>query len=386
MVNLESYDLDTLRKLIRTLQAENKTLRELLAEKHVITEASSVFQQESSPPDDHDPDQASRIVPFPVDDDLARRFYGMFWGRTDVFAKRGKKGGYFPQCENRWDDARCPKQRGEKHSCDDCGNRKWEPLKLWRIRQHLLGEREDCADVIGIYPLFPDQTCRFLVFDFDNHEKGADQSDNANNDDAWMDEVNALRLICQQNGIDALTERSRSGRGAHVWIFFRHPVNSALARTFGLSLLDRSCESINLTSFRFYDRMYPAQDYSAGLGNLVALPLQGQALKQGNSAFVDEAWNAFPDQLEVLFHTKRLSENEIRRYLDQWTRERTGQAVFPYASSSGERTKPWKRNEPFRAADVTGTLHIVLADGVSRHVDRRHCGRPMGLFRAQYHP
>ena len=183
MIKLESYNLDTLRKLIRTLQAENKTLRELLAEKQIPVEESRVFQQGSNEPDDYDPDQGSRIMPFSVDDDLARRFYGVFWGRTDVFAKRGKKGGYFPQCENRWNDTLCPKQRGEKASCDSCSNRKWEPLKLWRIRQHLLGNREDCADVIGVYPLFPDQTCRFLVFDFDNHEKGADQSDNANTDD-----------------------------------------------------------------------------------------------------------------------------------------------------------------------------------------------------------
>ena len=327
-------------------------------------EASRVFQQGLNEPDDYDPDQGSRIMPFSVDDDLARRFYGVFWGRTDVFAKRGKKGGYFPQCENRWNDTLCPKQRGEKASCDSCSNRKWEPLKLWRIRQHLLGNREDCADVIGVYPLFPDQTCRFLVFDFDNHEKGADQSDNANTDDTWQDEVDALRSICQQNGIEALTERSRSGRGAHVWILFKHPVSASLARSFGISLLDRGCDSINLTSFRFYDRMYPAQEFSDGLGSLVALPLQGQALKQGNSAFVDEAWNAYPDQLEALFRTRRLSGDEIERCLVQWTQERTGHIVSLSAVLTGERPKPWKRNESFRAADVTGTLHIVLADGI----------------------
>ena len=362
-MNIEAYDLDSLRKLIRELQTENRSLRELLSEKRIPCDISSAFQSDAQAPDEYDPDQASRIIPFSVDDDTARRFYGMFWGRTDVFAKRGKNGGYFPQCENRWDAVHCPKQRGEKQQCDGCADKKWKPLELWHIKQHMLGAREDCVDVIGAYPLFPDGTCRFLVFDFDNHEKDADRFDNANTDDHWRDEVDALRRICKMNGIDALAERSRSGRGAHVWIFFKHPVPASLARNFGFSLLDRGCESINLTSFRFYDRMYPSQDAANGLGNLVALPLQGRALKSGNSAFIDGAWNAYPDQLEILEKTKRLSREDIEKCLFQWMQERTGQLG---ASSflSKERPKPWKRNDAFHPEDVTGILHIVLSDGI----------------------
>ena len=362
-MNIEAYDLDSLRKLVRELLAENRSLRELLEEKQIPCDISSAFQSDAQAPDEYDPDQASRIIPVSVDNDVAKRFYGMFWGRTDVFAKRGKNGGYFPQCENRWDAACCPKQRGEKQQCGDCANKKWKPLQLWHIKQHLLGTREDCADVIGAYPLFPDGTCRFLVFDFDNHEKGADQIDNANTDDGWRDEVDALRRICKMSGIDALVERSRSGRGAHIWIFFKQPVPASLARNFGVSLLDRGCESINLTSFRFYDRMYPSQDTTNGLGNLVALPLQGRALKNGNSAFIDEAWNAYPDQLEVLGQTKRLSREDIEKCLFQWMQDRTGK-LGSSALLSKERPKPWKRNDALHPEDVTGILHIVLADGI----------------------
>ena len=100
-MNIEAYDLDSLRKLVRELQAENRSLRELLSEKRIPCDISSAFQSDTQAPDEHDPDQASRIISFSVDNDAARRFYGMFWGRTDVFAKRGKNGGYFPQCENR---------------------------------------------------------------------------------------------------------------------------------------------------------------------------------------------------------------------------------------------------------------------------------------------
>lgn len=89
-MNINAYDLDSLRSLVRQLQAENKTLRELLVEKHIPVDESSVFQSEVTP-DEYDPDQASRIIPFEVTDELARRFYGLFWGRTDVFARRGRK-------------------------------------------------------------------------------------------------------------------------------------------------------------------------------------------------------------------------------------------------------------------------------------------------------
>ena len=141
--------------------------------------------------------------------------------------------------------------------------------------------------------MFPDGTCRFLVFDFDCHTKEASTRDFANLDDAWIEEVNAMRQICAVNQIPALVERSRSGKGAHLWIFFDHPMDASLVRRFGFALLDRGAESVNLKSFQYYDRMLPAQDSLSdeqSLGNLIALPLQGQALKEGNSAFIDENW------------------------------------------------------------------------------------------------
>lgn len=362
-MNIEAYNLDSLRKLVRNLQAENDNLKMLLSENHIPFESTNAFQYLPQGPDDYDPDQASLIEQFSITDSVANRFFGMFWGRTDVYARRGRNGGYFPQCQNRWDSSLCPKQNGQpKYNCNNCSFQKYERLELKHIKQHLLGARDNCTDVIGIYPLLPDNTCRLLVFDFDNHEKGADQNDNANTDDSWKEEVDALRRICETNGIDALTERSRSGRGAHIWIFFKQPVPAYLARQFGFALLDKGCESINLTSFRFYDRMYPSQDSSEKIGNLVALPLQGRALRSGNSAFIDHDWNAFPDQLEVLWNTKRLGLADIEEKLLQWEKPRSTSSTR--YSQRQERLKPWKRNDSFHAEDVTGTFHIVLADGL----------------------
>lgn len=100
---------------------------------------------------------------------------------------------------------------------------------------------------------------------------GRGKNDFANVDDRWRDEVDSLRKICAINGIDALVERSRSGRGAHLWIFFQKPIEATLARKFGNALLHKGAESVNLRSFRFYDRMLPMQDHlpKGGVGNMI---------------------------------------------------------------------------------------------------------------------
>ena len=141
---------------------------------------------------------------------------------------------------------------------------------------HLTGEKSDGSDVIGIYPLLPDDTCRFLVFDFDDHE--------ASPGTAWREDVDALRKICSRNAVPCHVERSRSGSGAHIWLFFDAPISAELARKFGSALLTEGAKSVNLKDFKTYDRMLPAQEHlpDGGLGNLIALPLQGQALRQGN--------------------------------------------------------------------------------------------------------
>ena len=364
-MNIEAYNLDSLRKLVRNLQDENKRLKELLDKADVAYESENVFEEKIETIEEYDPDQGGRIQSKYITEELANRFFAMFWGRMDVYAKRGTKGGYFPQCDNRWNNRICPKQHGEKVNCEACEHRRWTELKPKKIIEHLLGYREDGADVLGVYPLLPDGTCRFVVFDFDNHEKGAEKTDFANTNDEWHEEVDALRLICERNGITPLVERSRSGRGAHVWIFFKKPISAALARNFGFLLLDKGSTSINLKSFHYYDRMYPSQDAASSIGNLIALPLQGQALKNGNSAFVDKNWNAYPDQWDILLnHTQKLSKEDVEKYMAKWQTElaREKGMLVPYIS--GNRPKPWKKKEGFVKSDVVGKMHIVLGDGV----------------------
>lgn len=364
-MHIQAYNLDSLRKIIRSLQDENRRLRDQLSRANIPCETSNIFIERIENIEEYDPDQGGRILDRYITKDLANQFFSFFWGRTDVYAKRGRKGGYFPQCNNRWNDRICPKQRKEKLSCEACEHREWTKLTPEKIIDHLVGYKEDGSDVLGVYPLFSDGTCRFIVFDFDNHEKGAEQTDFANVTEEWNEEVDALRLICESNGITPLVERSRSGRGAHVWIFFKKPVSASLARNFGFLLLDKGSASINLKSFHYYDRMYPSQDVASSIGNLIALPLQGRALKTGNSAFVDKNWNAYPDQWDILLnYTKKLSMEDIIRRMKDWQEELSGYGDIPVAVMQQNRPKPWRKKDGFVKSDVIGKIHIILGNGV----------------------
>ena len=365
-VNIEAYNAESLRKLVRLLEYENKILKKKLKKENIPYDEVNPFEETIDYVEEYDLDQGERIVhPTFITEEMAKRFFSMFWGREDVYARRGKNGGYFPQCDNRWNDRLCPKQHGERAICDECENTKWTRLDVKKIIAHLLGYKEDGSDVIGVYPLLPDGTCRFLVFDFNNHERGAEGTDFANTDNEWHKEVDALRKICEMNGIKPLVERSRSGKGAHVWILFKKAIPAFIARNFGFLLLDKGSESINLKSFHYYDRMYPSQDVASSIGNLIALPLQGQALKNGNSAFVDENWNAYPNQWDILFHeTEKLGIEDIEKYMAKWRAELAEARGMISGIDKNNRPKPWKKKCEFVKADVVGKLHMVLSNGV----------------------
>lgn len=360
-MNIEAQNLDSLRLLVRELQAENRRLKEQLKKANIPFSEEKIFEDKVEDSVEFDPDQGERIKCRYITDDLIKYYFSMFRGRMDVFAKRSKNGNYYPQCDNRWNEKLCPKQRKEKVRCEECENTKWTGLTGDKIRNHLLGYKEDGSDVLGVYPLLPDGTCRFIVFDFDNHEKGAETTDFANVDEEWHKEVDALRIICEKNGITPLVERSRSGKGAHIWIFFKTAIAASLARNFGFLLLDRGQSFVNMKSFKFYDRMYPSQDVANTIGNLIALPLQGQALKRGNSAFVDKHWNAYPDQWDILLNkTEKLSVDDIERLMMKWKAEISGSID----GAMTDRPKPWKKKQFFSKRDVVGKLHIVLAEGI----------------------
>lgn len=358
-----SDTIKSLQSRIQALEDENRLLKERLEEAGV-SYADIVSGDAGGVVELYDPDQGARIKKFDVTDKIASDFFMMFCrGRKDLYdlrytnPKTGKNG-YYTQCFNRWDRG-CHIQKKDGVRCKDCELRAYKPVTLPLIKAHMNGTDPNGNDVVAIYPMLENNLCQLLVFDFDNHAKGAEQEDYANIDDRWKEEINALRRICKNLDVDAVVERSRSGRGAHLWIFFKEMIPARLARKFGFALLEKGAESVNLKSFKYYDRMIPTQDAlpEGGLGNVIALPLQGMALKSGNSAFVDENWNAYEDQLKVLAGTRRLTRQEIEDYLSLWYS--TG-----FTSEDNGTDAPWDKNSEIEAASVKGVVRIVLADRI----------------------
>jgi hypothetical protein len=310
---LADEQFNELTERIKQLEAENEYLKKLL------DDAGISYDNADKDPKKNEP-QAINIKEEPITRELVQFFYSMFKGRRDVYSLRsGKpnaktgKHGYYTQCENFWKAGLCGKKDGKNTKCQSCPNQKYKPLTGDVIYAHLMGVKEDCSDVVGLYPVWPDGTCNYLVFDFDDHVESSDSI-------KWQEEANALRAICADNDVSCLVERSRSGKGAHVWMFFEKAINIKKARMFGAALLDKGAESVNQQSFDTYDRMIPTQDKlpEGGLGNLVALPLQGRAVKNGNSVFVDEKWRPYHDQWSVLKNTGKLSEEFIDEKLSSF--------------------------------------------------------------------
>ena len=235
-------------------------------------------------------------------------FLELFHGREDVYARRWynfktQKAGYSPACRNEWTRGICDKK---KHRCADCPNREFISLSPEIVRTHLIGRDEFCRDVVGIYPLLPDDTTRLLCADFD--------------DGGWQEDVHAFCDAARRCGLTPAVERSRSGEGAHVWFFFEAPVPAADARKLGSLLLTGAMTKRHELSFRSYDRLFPSQDTmpKGGFGNLIALPFQGQAQKNGNSLFVDEHFVPYPDQWAYLSALPRITEAELEKALSSF--------------------------------------------------------------------
>ena len=304
-------------------------------------------------------------------------FASLFRGRKDTYAKRfvskSGKTGYSPVCSRIWREG-CLKKIDVKAKCQSCKNRVKTPLTVRVVWEHLLGNKEDCTDVIGVYALREDETCCFLVFDFDYHDeemgmnwKGESETEGV----LWISEINALRDVCIKLGIQVLVERSRSGNGAHLWIFFAEPILAAKARRFGSALLTKGAELVNQKTFRTYDRMLPLQDKmpEGGFGNLIALPMQGQAVKKGNSVFVNENWEIIEDQWALLEKVNKVSTSYVDRKIEEWTMG--GVLGTLAADMSGELNKedgekPWNKHRKvlINRKDIEGEMEITFSNQI----------------------
>lgn len=235
-------------------------------------------------------------------DEKIALFRKRFAGREDAFAVRWEsaktgKSGYSPLCLNEWMRPLCAKPQVK---CAECPHRRLAAVSDRFIRAHLIGRTEDGKPfVMGVFPLDADDACRFLAADFDEGDFRA--------------AALAFAKTCRARGIDALMERSRSGAGAHVWIFFEESVPAWLARRLGALLLTETMNAFPSLSFRSYDRFFPNQDFvpKGGFGNLIALPLQGEARARGNTVLVDDDFAPHADQWRTLAEARPLASARV---------------------------------------------------------------------------
>lgn len=340
-------DADTIMRRLHELEEENKRLRSLLAE-HGIPFEACVHDGNLAVP------QYSKLTSSSVSLSLQEKvglFQSLFKGREDVFAKRWhsettKKSGYQPVCEREWNREFCDKR---KYKCSECPNRKFAPLSYEHIFNHLAGKDNYGRDVVGLYPMLNDNTCYFLCTDFD--DKSCEHG--------YQNDVLAFVGVCKEWRVPCYIERSRSGNGAHVWVFFDTAIAAIKARRLGKSILSEAMNKDVYLSFKSYDRFFPNQDTlpDGGLGNLVALPLQGQARRKGNSVFVDENFQPYPDQWTFLLGIQKLSEATVDDILQKHT------SVLGELTKSSE-GKPWEipKPETIDQSDFPSSMTLTRAN------------------------
>jgi superfamily II DNA or RNA helicase len=280
-------------------------------------------------------------------------FRSLFRGRDDIFPNRWEnsksgKVGYAPACANEWVPRICGKP---KVKCASCPNQAFLPVTDEVIDGHLRGHH-----VVGVYAMLADGTTWFLAADFDKA--------------TWRDDAAAFLRACEVRRVPAALERSRSGQGAHVWIFFAEPVPAALARRLGAHLVTEAMERNPDIGFASYDRFFPSQDNMplGGLGNLIALPLQYGPRSSGNSLFLDANFEPHSDQWAFLSTLRRMTLAEVTSIVEE--AGRSGRVIGLRLPLDEEDEEPWeappsrRKPEPAIGGPLPDGIDAVLADQI----------------------
>ncbi|AOI96872.1 TOTE conflict system archaeo-eukaryotic primase domain-containing protein [Burkholderia sp. LA-2-3-30-S1-D2] len=294
-------------------------------------------------------------------DEKVALFRRLFRGRTNVYPVRWEskttgKSGYAPACANEWRAGVCEKPRIK---CGDCGNRLLIPLSDAVVYDHLAGEH-----TIGVYPLLEDDACYFLAVDFDEAE--------------WRDDARAFVLSCHELGVPVALEISRSGQGAHAWIFFSFKVSARDARRLGTAIISHTCSRTRQLKLSSYDRLFPNQDAmpKGGFGNLIALPLQKRSRETGCSVFVDTDLRPYTDQWAHLASIEPMAPPDIEPTILRATGN--SHPLDVTFIDDEDLATPWKRNDS-STKKLTGKLPESLTVTVSDQVYFEKAQLPQSL-------
>ena len=244
-------------------------------------------------------------------EDSVKIFMNYFKGRNDVYPylsidKNNPNIKYYiPACTNEWKNGVCNKTMGKK--CKTCQYRENKPISKETIYKHMYGNYP-----IGIYPLLENDTCFFLSLDFDDKDSKKD----------IKSDVLAFASVCDKYEVPIAIERSRSGNGIHIWMFFDTNIKAITARKLGSLLLSKTMEISNI-SISSFDRMFPNQDTlpKGGYGNLIALPFQNEPSKYGNTLFIDRNFILIKNQMQYLSSIHKLTEIEVFEKIKQLSNE-----------------------------------------------------------------
>ena len=298
-------------------------------------------------------------------------FRSLFRGRDDVYPRRFEsrtsgKSGYSPACGNEWVSGICEKPRIK---CAACSHQRFLPVVDEVVRRHLSGRDDRGADfVAGVYPMLLDETCHFLAIDFDKTD--------------WQKDALAVLETCGRINLPVALERSRSGNGGHVWIFFEEAIPAALARMLGAHILTETMEHRPDIGLDSYDRCFPNQDTlpQGGFGNLIALPLQKKPRDVGNSVFLDEQLTPHGDQWAFLSSVEKIARTTVEEVVREASqRGRIMGVRIPMTEEAD--TEPWtappsrRPAEPAIAGLLPKQLELTLGDQIYIEKD----GLPPGL-------
>lgn len=331
------------------LREENERLKPLLG---IQAEKSSIQSTLATVTNDSPPDAKIAL------------FRSLFSGRGDVYPVRweGKSGraGYSPACSNEWDRTLCAKPSVK---CSECENRKFLPVTDEVILSHLTGRH-----TIGAYPMLKDETCCFLAVDFDKV--------------SWQEDASAFIETAKGMAVPAVLERSRSGNGGHIWIFFETPIPAVLARKLGSAILTSTMDRRHQVGLDSYDRFFPNQDTmpKGGFGNLIALPLQRAPREDGNTLFLAESLSPYPDQWAFLSTVRKMKIEEVERIIRDSAKKdgivgvrmsATGEdEEDPWTLAPSAKRKSWAAEKPMDAA-LPETVKVILGNMV--YIETKGC-------------
>ena len=360
---LQSLSKENLISLLMDLSDSNAEIKNYLKQKQNSLQAQPVQNIISSVTTDTLCNQTNIINRQSSPQEKINLFKTLFSGRTEVFALRwfnakSNKSGYSPVCGNKWLSGKCDLK---KYSCATCPYKLPVALTDNYIYNHLAGKDDFCRDVIGLYPLMEGNLCKFLAMDFDSHAQ--------KNAISWKEDILAVQKSFSDFGINSYIEISRSGNGGHLWIFFEENISARLARNLGNAIIKAAMQKRHSISFESFDRFFPNQDEipKGGYGNLIALPLQGRAVKEGHSVFVDESFIPYEDQWAFLSSVQKVSERVVRKTISEIENTLTD---FVEKDESENTTKknhltisiPQETKESLNQSDFFTTVKIILSN------------------------